>query len=124
MHRTLVIALMCTAACALLAAPAVAKNTQELGRPKGEFAFPPPDCPENCQAIAQVTGFQTRLGDRKNPFKIKRSGYITSFTVRLAKPNDEQVEFFKTTYGETPRARLALVRPLGDLRFRLKKQTQ
>jgi hypothetical protein len=122
MRRYPALVLACVLACA--AAPvAEAANQQELGAPDG-LGFVTPDCPENCQAIAQVTGFQTRLGDRKNPFKVKRPGYITSFTVNLSKPNADQVEFFKTTYGETPRVSLALIRPLGDLRFRLKKQTQ
>jgi hypothetical protein len=121
---------LAAAACAiallaLLAAPALAKNTQELGRPKGEFAFPPPDCPENCQAVAQVTGFQVQLGDAHNPFRLRRSGYVTAFTVRLSKPSDDQVSFFKTTYGDKPSVRLAIVRSLHHAHeYKLLKQTQ
>jgi hypothetical protein len=121
---------LAAAACAiallaLLAAPALAKNTQELGRPKGEFAFPPPDCPENCQAVAQVTGFQVQLGDAHNPFRARRSGYITAFTVRLSKPSDDQVSFFKTTYGDKSSVRLAIVRSLHHAHeYKLLKQTQ
>jgi hypothetical protein len=125
MRRPLVIALSCAAACAILAQPATAKNIQELGRPKGEFSFPPPDCPEDCQAIAQLTGFQVQLGEAHNPFRVRRSGYVTSFTLRLSKPSDEQIEFFKTTYDGPPRVRLALVRSLHSKKqYRLLKQTQ
>lgn len=113
------------ALCAVLAAPAFAKNTQEFGRPKGEFSFPPPDCPENCQAVAQVTGFQVQLGDAHNPMRARRSGYITAFTIRLSKPNADQVSFFKSTYGDTPKVRLAVVRSEHhNHEYRLLKQTQ
>jgi hypothetical protein len=125
MRRPLLIVLTCALASALLAAPAVAKNTQELGRPHGEFDFPPPDCPENCQAVAQVTGFQVQLGDAHNPFRARRSGYVTAFTIRLSKPSDDQVSFFKTTYGDRPSVRLALVRSLHHAHeYKLLKQTQ
>jgi hypothetical protein len=126
MRRMLTTALLCAlAACALLAVPAQGRNTQELGRPSGGFPFPPPDCPENCQAIAQVTGFQVQLGDHKNPFMIRRPGFVNAFTIRLSKPTDEQVSFFKTTYGDTPQARLSILRSLKEKRkYKLIKQTQ
>jgi hypothetical protein len=125
MRRPLLIIPALALACWVLAAPALAKNTQELGRPKGEFSFPPPDCPENCQAVAQVTGFQVQLGDAHNPFRARRSGYVTTFTIRLSKPNDDQVSFFKTTYGDTPKIRLAIVRSLHHAHeYKLLKQTQ
>ena len=125
MRRSLVIAVTCAVAFAVLAGPAVAKNTQEFGRPGGEFPFPPPDCPENCQAVAQVTGFQVQLGEAHNPLRARRSGYVTAFTIRLSKPSAEQVQYFKTTYGEKPQVRLAVVRSLHDNKqYRLIKQTQ
>ena len=125
-RRTVVTALLgALAACALLIAPAQAKNTQELGRPGGGFSFPTPDCPENCQAIAQVTGFQVQLGDAKNPFMIRRPGFVNAFTIRLSKPNDDPIQFFKTTYGEKPQARLSILRSLKEKRkYKLIKQTQ
>jgi hypothetical protein len=132
MRRPLLIILALALGCAFLAAPAIAKNVQELGRPKGEFAFPPPDCPDNCQAVAQVTGFQVQLGDAHNPFRARRSGYVTAFTIRLSKPNADQISFFKTTYCQghdpcdgTPRVRLAIVRSLHHAHeYKLLKQTQ
>jgi hypothetical protein len=125
MKRAPFIALVLALACALLAAPAGASNQQELGRPGGGFPFPPPDCPENCQAVAQVTGFQVQLGDAHNPLRARRSGYVTSFTIRLSKPSAEQVDFFKGTYGDTPEVRLSLVRSLHHAHeYKLLKQTQ
>lgn len=113
------------AACLMLAASAAAHNTQELGRPGGGFDFPPPDCPDNCQAVAQVTGFQVQLGDAHNPFRVRRSGYVTAFTIALAKPNAEETSFFQNTYGRTPEVRLAVVRSLHhNHEYKLIKQTQ
>ena len=132
MRRFPALAFVCALACAFAAPAAQAKNQQELGAPNG-LDFTAPDCPEECQAVAEVTGFQMQLGDAKNPFRIKRPGYITSFTIRLAKPTDDQIAFFKGTYDGTaddeydgrPRARLSVVRNLGEGgRFRLLKQTQ
>jgi hypothetical protein len=121
------------AACAALATPAMARNTQELGAPKGS-AFPKPDCPTNailpndpqgCQAIAQVTGFNFRVNGIRNPMRVKRPGYVTAFTVALAKPTAEQISFFKAQYGANPTARLAVVRSLhSGNQYRLLKQTQ
>jgi hypothetical protein len=125
-RRTRIIAAACAlAACTGLAVPAQAKNVQELGRPSGGFPFPVPDCPDNCQAIAQVTGFQVQLGSAKNPFRIRRPGFVVAFTVRLAKPTAEQTGFFKTTYGAKAEARLAIVRSLKHKReYKLIQQTQ
>jgi hypothetical protein len=127
-------ALACAlAACATLAAPAAARNTQELGAPKG-VGFPKPDCPENeaqptdpkgCQAIAQVTGFNFRVNGVHNPMRVRRSGYVVAFTVALAKPTDVQINFFKAQYGAQIGARLAVVRSLhSGNQYRLLKQTQ
>jgi hypothetical protein len=134
MARIRMAALACAlAACTALAAPAAARNSQELGAPKGA-GFPKPDCPTNaaipsdpqgCQAIAQVTGFNYRVNGVHNPMRVKRSGYIVAFTVALAKPTDEQIGFFKTQYGAKIGARLAVVRSLhSGNQYKLLKQTQ
>jgi hypothetical protein len=126
MRRTPIIAVLCALACAIVAQPALAKNTQELGRPHGEFPFPEPDCPgEDCQAAAQLTGFQVQLGDAHNPFRARRSGYVTAFTLRLPKPTADQVAYFKQTYGDVPKVRLSLLHSLHHAsEYKLLKQTQ
>jgi hypothetical protein len=134
MARTRMAALACAlAACTALAAPAAARNAQELGAPKGA-GFPKPDCPTNaaipsdpqgCQAIAQVTGFNYRVNGVHNPMRVKRSGYIVAFTVELAKPTDVQVAFFKSQFGSHSTARLAVIQSLhSKAQFRLVNQTQ
>jgi hypothetical protein len=118
-------ALACAlAACGALATPAGATNMQELGAPGG-LAFPAADCPNNCQAIAQVSGFNIRLNGVHNPMRVKRSGYVVAFTVKLSKPSADQVSFFNTKYGAHSTARLAIVQSLHhNAEFKLIKQTQ
>jgi hypothetical protein len=125
MRRIHAVAFACVlAACAILAAPAQAKNVQELGMPGGT-AFPAADCPTDCQAIAELTGYNVRLGSTHNPMRVKRPGFVVAFTVRLAKPDANEVSFFKTTYGPKPQARLAIIRSLHhQAQFKLIKQTQ
>ena len=124
MRRILAIAAACAATVLVLAAPAQGASLRELGYSTA-YPFPNADCPENCQAIAQVSGFQVQLGRYDVPFRLKRPGWIVAFTVRLANPSDDQTSFFKSTYGDKPEARLAtLKRTKRKHRFKLLKQTQ
>jgi hypothetical protein len=134
MRRTPLTALACAiAACCALAPPALARNVQEIGSPHG-LAFPKADCPTNeaqptdpmgCQVLAQLTGFNVRLNGVHNPMRLKRSGYIVAFTVELAKPNADQLTFFKGKFGSTPSARLAIVQSQHhENGYKLVAQTQ
>jgi hypothetical protein len=125
MSRIRVTALACgLAACAALATPAQAKNTQELGAPHG-LEFPAADCPTDCQAIAQVTGFNVRLNGVHNPMRLNKSGYVVAFTVKLSKPSGPQVSFFNTKYGTPSSARLAIVQSQHHAdQYKLINQTQ
>ena len=109
MRRFTAIALACAAVACALWAPTAGASVREIGLPK-DFPFPPADCPQDCQALAQVTGFQVQLGKHHNPFRLTKSGWIVAFTVRLAQPTADQISFFKTSYGAHPTARVAIDR--------------
>jgi hypothetical protein len=88
-----------------------------------------PGCPEEpCAAAVHMTGLQGRAaGGPKNPYYIRRDGYIVAFTVRLGDPNAEQLEFF-SQYGSPSQVRLSVLRR-GDTRrtrlnYRLLRQSQ
>jgi hypothetical protein len=68
-----------------------------------------PGCPKNCQAIGQVTGYQSHIGKVANPYTVKRAGRITAFTIRLGKPTKKQTTFFTNLYGATPQARISIL---------------
>lgn len=106
MPRTLLVTIL-TFAAALGAAPSANAIIRELGQ---EEPFPAASCPDNCQAIGRVTGFQVRQGDRRNPVKVPRDGKIVAFTLKLGDPNAEQIQFFNTLFGGVSQARLAVLR--------------
>ena len=97
---------------------------REVGLP-ADSPFPEASCPENCQAIGQVTGFQVQLGTNRNPFLLRRRGKIVAFTIRLGRPNADQIQFFTNLFGGRPQVRLALLKgSRRGRRYRLKAQSE
>ena len=41
-----------------------------------------------------MTGYPGRAGSVKNPYLIRRDGYLVAFTVPLGKPTPEQAAYF------------------------------
>jgi hypothetical protein len=105
MKRALLIA-----ALAVLALPASASaRVVELGA--GSTQPAKSTCPGNpCRAIYQVTGYQGRSANLKNPFFVRRDGYIVAFTVTLPELADNQIESFNARFGGSPEVRLATVK--------------
>jgi hypothetical protein len=97
-------------AALVAAAPAGAANIREVGI-AGARQFQAAGCPRNCEAVGQVSGYQTQIGKSKNPYKIGRKGKIVAFTIALGKPNRRQMRFFTNLYGPLPKARLSILRP-------------
>jgi hypothetical protein len=85
-------------------------------------------CPNNCAAIGSVTGFQTKADGKKQPFKIRKDGHIVAWSMDLGKPDKEQKKFFADLFGDDEfgdkaSARLAVLKPKGKSKFKLKSQT-
>src|SRR5213080_751304 len=68
-------------------------------------------CPDNCQAIGQVSGFQIQQGARTLPYRLRTYGKVVAFTVKLGKPNASQVQFFNKLFGGPPQIMLTVLRP-------------
>ena len=111
------------ACLALATAPAGASaNLREVGQPE---PFPAASCPENCQAIAQVSGYNIEIGKSRNTFRINRPGRVVAFTIRLGEPNADQLNYFKTTFGATSQARVSILKPARTKqRHRLLQQSE
>ncbi len=125
MKRILLLSSVLAAALAL--APSASARIVELGSVADAVN---PSCPgDPCEAAVRVTGLQGRAaGGPKNPYYIRRDGYIVAFTLRLADPTDEQVDFFNDNFGSPAQAGLAVLRK-GDTRktrlnYRLVNQTE
>jgi hypothetical protein len=117
MKRILLPTLLLLAAGFLAPAGASARIV-ELG---ADGASAAPSCPaEPCAAVARTTAIQGRsAGGRKNPYYIRRSGWIVAFTVSLSVPNQEQIDFFTDNFGSPARVRLAVLRRGERRRTRL-----
>jgi hypothetical protein len=106
--------LLTTAAClTVLAVPAGAQaKVRELGaEPPGAKV----GCPETCQAITRTTGYQTSSGSIKNPYYVRRDGYIVAWTITLGEPSAEQISYFQDSAAGSlglgpPSARISVVR--------------
>jgi hypothetical protein len=97
-------------------------DVREVGQPE---PFPAASCPENCQAIAQVSGYNVEIGKSKNTFRINRPGKVVAFTMRLGEPNADQLNYFKTTFGATSQARVSILKPAKTKqRHRLMRQSE
>lgn len=95
---------------ALLLAPAgAAARIVELGATADAVN---PSCPADpCEAAVRVTGYQGRAaGGPKNPYYIRRDGTIVAFTVTLAQPTAEQIQFFNDNFGTPAQLRLSVLR--------------
>jgi hypothetical protein len=99
----------------LALAPAASARVIELGAVPNSTVKP--SCPTDpCEAAVRVTALQGRVaGGRKNPYYIRRDGYVVAFTLQLAQPSAEQMTFFNDNFGTPPQARLSVLRR-GDKR--------
>lgn len=109
-----------------VAAPAHARVV-ELGADTSVSAAS--SCPGNpCSAIYQVTGYQGRSGNLRNPFVVRRDGYLVAFTLKLPELAENQITSFSNSFGGPPQARIAVLRR-GEgrkkrLNHRLVRQSQ
>ncbi len=99
------------AACALLAALACAAPASariiEIGAHAQEAA---PTCPSNpCLAVSRTTGYQTKVVDDRSTFVVPRKGKFVAWSIALGNPDERQVDFFDSNYGEAA-AQLTVLR--------------
>jgi hypothetical protein len=116
MKRFLLLTSAFAAACAVLA-PAASARIIELGSVADAASLNCPGTTESpCVAAVRMTGYQGRAsGGPKNPYYIRRDGLLVSFTVQLAKPTAEEVNFFNNNFGTPSTARISVLRR-GDTR--------
>jgi hypothetical protein len=76
-----------------------------------------PSCPADpCEAAVRVTAIQGRAqGGPKNPYYIRRAGTLVAFSVTLAQPTAEQIDFFDDNFGSPAEVQLSVLRR-GDTR--------
>jgi hypothetical protein len=116
MKRFLVLTSVLVAGLAVLPQAASARII-ELGTPSDEASLNCPGTAESpCVAAVRMTGLQGRSsGGRKNPYYIRRDGHLVAFTLQLAKPTAEEINFFNDNFGSPSTARISVLRR-GDTR--------
>ena len=96
----------------LIGAPAASAEIIEVGRIDNPA---PPSCPANpCLAVSRTSGFQVKVGDTANLMTAPKAGRVVAFTMALAKPDDNQINFFNTNLGGEPQARISVFKPSKD----------
>src|SRR3954471_21753753 len=108
MSRKLLVATVTIIAALVVAAVAMGKVT-ELGTTLGDHTAA---CPDNCQAIGQVSGFQIQQGKRKLPYRLRSFGKVVAFSVKLGKPDASQIQFFNKLFGGPPQIMLTVLKPI------------
>jgi hypothetical protein len=97
-----------TSALALALPAAAAARVAELGT---ELVEQTASCPDNCQAIGQVSGVQEQVGKRKNPYRVRSYGKVVAFTMKLGKPKADQASFFTKLFGGPSQAMIVILKP-------------
>ena len=106
--RKKILVLIGTIIAALVVAAVASGRVAELGTTLDEHTAA---CPDNCQAIGQVSGFQIQQGTRKLPYRLRSYGKVVAFTVKLGKPNASQIQFFNKLFGGPPQIMLTVLKP-------------
>src|SRR4029077_3696355 len=80
-----------------------------------------PSCPTNCQAVGKTTGFQTNITGAKSPFVVTTRGRVVAWSIKTGSPstkpnpnnnNQSDLDFFSKTFGGSPKARIAVLKPI------------
>jgi hypothetical protein len=107
MRKKLLVAIV-TILAALVAVTVAGARVAELGTTLDDHTA---SCPDNCQAIGQVSGFQIQQGTRKNPYRLRSYGKVVAFSIKLGKPNASQIDFFNKLFGGPPQVMLTVLKP-------------
>jgi hypothetical protein len=104
--------LICVLAAAMAVPSSASARIVELGGTADAAALNCPGTTEApCVAAVRMTGYQGRSsGGPKNPFYIRRDGFLVAFTVQLAKPTAEEIAFFNDNFGTPSTARISVLR--------------
>ena len=112
MMKRFALLIVAPAAVGAVLAPAASARYIELGSVADKASLNCPGTTESpCVAAVRMTGYQGRAsGGPKNPYYIRRDGVLVAFTVQLAKPTAEEVNFFNNNFGTPSTARISVLR--------------
>ena len=107
LHRPSVLAAAGAVLAVLVCAAPASARIIEIGAAPQEAA---PTCPSSpCLAVSRTTGYQTKVVDDRSTFVVPRDGKIVAWTISLGNPDERQIDFFESNYGEAS-AQLTVLR--------------
>jgi hypothetical protein len=108
MRKRLLVA-TATIVAALIVVAIAAARVSELGTTLDQQTAA---CPQDCQAVGQVSGFQIQSQTRKNAYRLRSYGKVVAFSIKLGKPNADQITFFNKLFGGPPQVMLTVLKPV------------
>ena len=89
--------------------------------------MPDPACPDNCQVVASVNGFQTRTATSTTPFEVPFDGKVTQFRLYLGEPTGRDRTALNDRFGSPPQAAITILKkvktPQGNEKFQLLRKS-
>ncbi len=87
----------------------------------GQTAQPtPPSCPSNpCQAVSRTTGYQAKVGAKRQVMAAPADGKIVAWTIRLGSPGKAQINYFNDNFGGAATAGITVLKPGKKLRHKV-----
>ena len=115
-HKGILTLLAAVALATLAAAPSEAKII-EIGSASAPGA---PSCPTNpCQAVSRTTGYQAKVGAKRQVMVAPADGRIVAWTITLGSPGKSQVNYFNDNYGGASTAGISVLKPGRKLRHKV-----
>ena len=106
------------AAATLAAGPAVASaEIIEVGAVQPPS---PPSCPARpCLAVSRTTGYQAKVGAKRQVMAAPADGKIVAWTITLGSPGKAQVNYFNDNFGGAASAGISVLKPGKKLRHKV-----
>lgn len=86
-----------------------------------------PLCPQRCQGLAIVSGFQAKAGGVGNAYRVPFVGRITRWRIKLGEPSRSQRNFFTRRFGKPPQAAIGVLvkkKRKGRVTYKLRRRTR
>jgi hypothetical protein len=115
-HKGALTVLAAVVLATLAAAPSGAKII-EIGSASAPGA---PSCPSNpCQAVSRTTGYQAKVGSKRQVMTAPADGKVVAWTISLGSPGKAQINYFNDNYGGAATAGISVLRPGRKLRHKV-----
>src|SRR4051794_20249748 len=115
-HTGALTLLAAVALATFAAAPSGAKII-EIGQATAPSA---PSCPGNpCQAVSRTTGYQAKVGAKRQVMIAPADGKVVAWTITLGTPGKRQINYFNENYGGAAMAGISVLKPGTKLRLKV-----